>query len=200
MLAATAGTAAGSVSTPPASGGWPTPTLAAAVPAELITPTANPAGDWPLPDHVDVAYWLSIPAIGVEAPVIALAPRQYEVDGRLVLRLPVPNSYSVAWDSTSAEPGFSGNVILTGHHNVYGGVFRQLHELTVGTEIALWSEYGVFSYYISEMIYLEEEDQPFSVRAGHAQWLGQTADTRVTLITCWPHSTSTHRLIVVALR
>jgi sortase A len=101
---------------------------------------------------------------------------------------------------TSSEPGFQGNTILTGHHNVYGGVFADLHKLNYGAEIAIWSEYGVFSYYISIIEYLEEDEQPLEVRFQNAQWLNDTLDDRVTLITCWPNSTITHRLIVVGTR
>ncbi|GAB4470885.1 MAG: hypothetical protein Kow00124_07450 [Anaerolineae bacterium] len=162
------------------------------------TPTTNPRGDWPLPDDVEIAYWISIPNIGLEAPVIALAPREREVDGQIVRRLPVPNSYSVAWDSTSAEPGLPGNAILTGHNNLYGGVFQNLQNLQYGWEIAIWSQYGVFSFYVTDIVYLEEDDQPLEVRLDNAQWLSPSADTRLTIVTCWPNDHSTHRLVIVA--
>ena len=162
--------------------------------------TDNQHGDWPLPDYVDVSYWLSIPALELEAPIIALSPREREIDGVTLLRLPVPNSYSVAWHTGSAEPGFAGNTILSGHNNLYGGVFQNLYTMTYGQEIAVWSEYGVFSYYISVIEYVEEEDQPVATRLGNAHWLSQSADDRITLITCWPHDHSSHRLIIVATR
>lgn len=163
-------------------------------------PTANPYGDWPLPSWVEPRYWISIPALNVEAPVIALAPRLVEEQGAMVWRLPVPNSYSVAWDETSAEPGFVGNVILTGHNNLYGAVFGDLDKLTYGDEIAIWSEYGVFSYYVSDIQYLEYKDQPLEVRTSYTQWLSQTFDQRLTLISCWPRQTATHRIVIVATR
>jgi LPXTG-site transpeptidase (sortase) family protein len=163
-------------------------------------PTHIPAGEWPLPDHVEVSYWLSIPRLDLEAPVVAYAPRAMEEDdGLSVMRLPVPNSYSVAWDTTSAQPGFGGNTVLTGHNNLYGAVFGNLESLTYGDEVAIWSEFGVFSYYVSEIEFLEEKDQPLDVRHQNATWLENTADQRLTLITCWPRN-GTHRLIVVATR
>lgn len=183
--------------TPP--GGATVAPAVSGAPGRGSQPTPNPAGDWPLPEWVEVAYWLSIPALNLEAPIIALTPREVEENGVTVLRLPVPNSYSVAWDATSAEPGFPGNTILTGHNNLYGAVFGELHQLNYGAEIAVWSEYGVFSYYVSTIEYLEEKDQPFEVRYQNAQWLNDTPDDRLTLITCWPRS-ATHRLIIVATR
>jgi LPXTG-site transpeptidase (sortase) family protein len=169
--------------------------------AAAPVPTTNPAaGQWALPDTVEVSYWLSIPRLNLEAPVVAYAPRPVEEDdGLSVMRLPVPNSYSVAWDTTSAQPGFGGNTVLTGHNNLYGAVFGNLDELTYGDEVAVWSEYGVFSYYVSEIEYLEEKDQPLDVRHQNATWLENTSDQRVTLVSCWPRS-GTHRLLVIATR
>ncbi len=168
---------------------------------QTMLPTENPYGDWPLADGVNVDYWISIPGIGLEAPVIALAPREREVDGRIVNRLPVPNSFSVAWDATSVEPGFVGNTVITGHNNLYGAVFSRLSEIQPGWEIAVWSEYGVFSYYVTEALLLEEDAQPLDFRIGNAAtYMGPSGDDRLTLITCGPGRESTHRYIVIATR
>lgn len=165
-----------------------------------LTPTENPRGDWPLPENVQVDYWISIPNIGLEAPIIALSPREREIDGVVVERLPVPHSYSVAWDASSAEPGFVGNTIMTGHNNLYGGVLQNLQNVQLGWEIAIWSEFGVFSYYVSTIEYVEEDDVAVEQRMKNSHWLAPTGDNRLTLITCWPNVQSTHRLIVVATR
>ncbi len=196
------GTALSGTSTPMPvrSAAQPTsPSLIVAL-SDQAAPTLSPAETWPLADHVEVRYWISIPSLGLEAPVIALAPREVDNDGLIVTRLPVPNSYSVAWDSTSAEPGFVGNTVMTGHNNLYGAVFGDLHTINYGAEVAIWSEYGVFSYYVAIIEYVEEKDQPLDVRARNAQWLNDTVDDRLTLITCWPRQQGTHRLIVVATR
>ena len=163
-----------------------------------VEPTANPFGEWPLPDWVDERYWLTIPILNLDAPIIALSPRAHQVDGQTVQRLPVPNSYAVSWDETSAEPGFTGNTVLTGHSNLYGGVFSRLSELAYGAEIAIWSEYGVHSYYVSNIVYLDENDQPLDVRLKNADWLNDSPEDRLTIITCWPNSNSAQRLIIVA--
>jgi LPXTG-site transpeptidase (sortase) family protein len=196
-------TPAAVTATPGEDGPGPTtvpPTADDGAPRQAAAPTANPAGQWALSDSVEVSYWLSIPRLNLEAPIVAYAPRPVEEDGGLdVMRLPVPNSYAVAWDTTSAQPGFGGNTVLTGHNNLYGAVFGNLDELTYGDEVAVWSEYGVFSYYVSEIEYLEEKDQPLDVRHQNAEWLENTSDQRVTLVSCWPRS-GTHRLLVIATR
>src|SRR5688572_29492863 len=56
------------------------------------TPTTNPYGDWPL--RGDSEYWLTIPNIHLESPIVAFSPREVEVDGISTMRLPVPNSFS----------------------------------------------------------------------------------------------------------
>lgn len=179
----------------------PTPTLHVAVPAVTETPTPEPAGGSSIvPDWADERYWLSIPRLELEAPVLAFAPRERDVDGVPVDRLPVPNFFAVGWDETSAEPGFAGNTVLAGHNNLFGAVFGGLTDLQVGDEIAVWSEYGVHSYRVQQTHLLEEEGQPLEVRLQNAQWLNDTPDDRLTLITCWPRESYTHRLIIVATR
>lgn len=173
--------------------GWYTPTISN-IPQGWITPTAGAAADYTVSNSEEVPYWVSIPAIELEAPVVARTPIQ---EG-MYTRLPAPRAFAVSWDATSSEPGFPGNTVLTGHHNVYGRVFGRLSELGYGDEIALWTPLGVFSYYVTEIVILEERGQPLNVREGHTSWIRPTNDTRVTLVTCWPMATNSHRLIVVA--
>lgn len=181
----------------------PTPTLRVAIPSATETPTPAPTSEgasFVLPDWIEPDYWLSIPVLGLEAPVVGYDLRVHDVDGVPVERLPVPNTFAVGWDATSAEPGFAGNTIMAGHNNLYGAVFGGLTDLQVGDEIAIWSDLGVFSYHVSQTMLLEEKDQPLDVRLQNAQWLADTTDDRLTLITCWPRETYTHRLIIVATR
>lgn len=178
----------------------PTPTLHVAVPSELLTPTAEPTDALSVLPGVDARYWLSIPSIGLEAPIVPFGTREREVDGLPVDRLLVPNTYAVSWDNRSAEPGFAGNTVLAGHNNLFGAVFGELENVQVGAEIAVWSEYGVLSYRVQQRLLLEEKDQPLEVRLQNAQWMADTPDDRLTLISCWPRETYTHRLIVVATR
>ncbi len=39
---------------------------------------------------------------------------------------------------------------------------------------------------------------PLEVRLKNAQWMQPTPDERLTLISCWPYWTNTHRVIIVA--
>ncbi len=55
-----------------------------------------------------------------------------------------------------------------------------------------------FVYQVTERLILPERDQPVEVRLENARWIGPSEDERLTLITCWPEDSNTHRLIVVA--
>jgi sortase (surface protein transpeptidase) len=45
---------------------------------------------------------------------------------------------------------------------------------------------------------LAEEGQEIGVRLENARWLQPSDDERLTLVTCWPQWSNTHRLIIVA--
>jgi len=195
--------------------GGPTPTLLVAVPSDYHTSTPIPASgggvaaegdpvtraqELGLPEWATVDYWLSIPRLELEAPVMALDPRSHDEDGQAIRRMPVPDAYLVGYDAESAEPGFGGNTIMTGHNNLWGAVFKYLDELEVGDEIAVWSQYGVFTYHVSEVAILPEADQPYEVRLDNARYLQPTVEDRLTLVTCWPRNGSSHRLVIVATR
>jgi sortase A len=40
--------------------------------------------------------------------------------------------------------------------------------------------------------------EPEAVRLENAKWIGPFNEERLTLITCWPFNSNTHRLIVIA--
>jgi hypothetical protein len=45
----------------------------------------------------------------------------------------------------------------------------------------------------------EEKDQPLDVRLENARWILPSEDERITLVTCWPQDSNTHRLVIVAV-
>ena len=161
--------------------------------------TAKDAGDpgayLPGPE---VPVRVVIPSIDLNAPVIP-APVEFEtIGGKEYLQWFVPNEYAVGWHTTSAMLGETGNTVLNGHHNAYGEVFVSLEKVTEGDIIWVESEHSRFSYQITNKMILPEKYEQLDVRMNNAQWLLPTVDERLTLISCWPYETNTHRLIVVA--
>jgi sortase A len=138
------------------------------------------------------------PAIGLDSPVVPVGwhVEDSDVGARVVWDVA---SYAAGWHSNSAYPGNEGNIVLSGHNNVAGEVFRYLIDLREGDKIRLYVEDTPYPYVVVGKVLLEEKGMVSEVRKQNAQWIAPTDHERLTLVTCWPYSTYTHRLIVVAL-
>jgi sortase A len=110
-----------------------------------------------------------------------------------------PNYRAVGWHNTSVGLGAPGNTVLNGHHNIKGEVFRDLYQLQTGDEIDLYSGDRLLKYIVVYTSVLPERNQPLEVRLANAEWIQPTEDERITLITCWPYESNTHRVVVVAV-
>jgi len=167
----------------------PTPTLTS-TPTPTFTPTlAGPPPASAPPDRI------VIPAIGLDAPVV---PVGWTVtDGGAVWEAA---DYAAGWHQGSAYPGHVGNTVLSGHHNIKGKVFRYLIDLEPDDEVFLYVGDTAYHYVVTEKHLFEEKGKSEAVRRANAQWIAPTDDERLTLVTCWPYTSNTHRLIVVAKR
>lgn len=142
---------------------------------------------------------IEIPAIDVEAPVIEVGLQPFTTtNGSRYYQWEVPTGYLAGWHDNSARLGQPGNTVLNGHHNIYGEIFRDLVDLEVGDNLILYDQERRYVYRITETKILPERGQPLSVRRENAQWMAPTDDERVTLITCWPYTDNSHRVVVVA--
>jgi sortase A len=135
-----------------------------------------------------------IPAINLDAPIEPVGWSQ--VNG--VNSWNIPNHFAAGWLKTSAPLGRSGNTVLDGHHNIAGEVFRHLVDLKAGDLIEVYSDDQMVRYEVTTLHILPDRDQPLEVRRQNALWIQPTVDERLTLVTCWPYTNNTHRLIVVA--
>ena len=135
-------------------------------------------------------FGISIPAIGIHAPIITgIDPTDEKAyDEALtkgVLTLP-----------TEGIVGRSGNSVIYGHsssneNNIYGTIFSKLNDLDNGDEIIVTDNNGEYKYAVSSKKIVEATD--LSV-------LDNTDDETLTIMTCWPLGTDEKRLIVVAKR
>lgn len=142
---------------------------------------------------------LIIPAIYLDAPVEAIYAKIIEVDGEEYTQYVAPDTFAVGWHVNSARLGQIGNTVLSGHHNAFGEVFTDLEKLEIGNQIRLMSGEILFEYIITNKMILPEKDEPLDVRLDNARWIMSSNDERITLVTCWPHNSNTHRLIIVAV-
>ncbi|RLC65984.1 MAG: sortase, partial [Chloroflexi bacterium] len=67
-----------------------------------------------------------------------------------------------------------------------------------GDEVIVYVGDTAYRYQVTEKHILKEKDAPAEVRERNARWIAPTGDERVTLVTCWPYTNNTHRVIVVA--
>lgn len=136
-------------------------------------------------------------SIGLDSPIVPVGWRVTEThDGiRAVWEVP---SDAVGWHVNSQCPGNGGNVVLSGHNNVAGEVFKDLILLKTSDIVQVYVNDMVYEYDVVAKMLLEEKGMPFEVRRKNAEWIAPTDYERLTLVSCWPYSTYTHRIIVIA--
>ncbi len=176
------------------------PYLPAPQPAPLLVQTAVSAPELPsqsaLAAHIPIR--LIIPRLGIDAPVESVS-RQPFVDGNeTYYQWQVPEGSTAGWHNETAVLGQIGNTVLNGHHNIYGELFRYLSDLAEGDEIIVADSEKSHRYRVTTSLVLKERGQSLATRLANASWINPTDDERITLISCWPYTDNSHRVIVVA--
>lgn len=141
-----------------------------------------------------------IPALGVDATVQPVGLVVQEAEGTEYLQWSTPNEYAVGWHDSSAQLGMTGNTVLNGHNNVHGAVFGALADLPLGEQMILYDEERSYVYQITQRELFQEKGQSLKQRYWNARWMLPTSDERVTIVSCWPNTTNSHRLVVIAHR
>ncbi len=134
--------------------------------ANLPIPTPGPAQ----------AIRIEIPALTLDAPVV-------QGDGWEQLKK------GVAQHIGSANPGESGNMILSAHNDVYGELFRNLDKLQPGDQVILYTEQRQFVYIV---------DRTEIVAPTAVEVMASTGTPSVTLISCYPYLVDKERIVVFA--
>ncbi|MCX7623227.1 MAG: sortase [Thermomicrobium sp.] len=140
---------------------------------------------------------IQIPSVGIDAPVVEVGYKIVEIQGVQVIEWEVAD-YAAGHHNTSANPGEGGNIVITGHNDWKGEVFRTLEHVKLGDEVILTSDAGVFRYRVVEIHYRKEVGVPLEERIATGRFLDPMPEERVTLVTCWPYGIDDHRIIVVA--
>lgn len=172
------------------------PTLAA-TPEMPIQPTLTPK-EMVVKDGGEEPVRLVIPSINLDAPVIPASTQVIKVAGQSYVQWLAPDLFAAGWHSGSARLGMPGNTVLNGHHNIDGEVFGGLVNVVLGDRILVYSHANVFTYIVANRMILPEKYQELDIRMNNARWILSSDDERLTLITCWPKESNTHRLILVA--
>ncbi len=179
---------------------------AAVEPTPLVTAVVLPSGHTPpdaqgnsrpndaeIPEHLrpmvqslgsitvptpgpEQAIRISIPALRVNAPVV-------QGDGWEQLKKGVGQHIG------SANPGQSGNVVLSAHNDVYGSLFRFLDKLVPGDLVIIYTQQRQYVYVVTGASIVE----PTQVEV-----MAPTPDSTATLISCYPYMVNTQRIVVFA--
>jgi len=139
-----------------------------------------------------------IDSIDLDAPVVEARSYRVDMDGILYGQYMAPSRFAGGWHPNSARLGEVGNTVINGHHNFLGKVFEHLVDVAPGDEIILYAGERAFHYVVTNRMVLMERGAPLSVRVTNARWLQRSTNERLTLITCWPATSNTHRLVIVA--
>lgn len=160
-----------------------------AAPIHASTPT--PTGPI-LPDR------LVIPRIELDIPVVELGWSTNRTISDAIFSEWDVAAHAAGWHKNSALPGQGGNVVMSGHNNILGAVFRQLDQLRRDDEITVYSGAEIHTYQVERVLIVPETNASAEQRRENAQWIEPTEETRLTLVSCWPRNDNTHRIIVVA--
>jgi LPXTG-site transpeptidase (sortase) family protein len=154
-------------------------------------------------ERVAEPQYIYIPTIALEAPVIPATSAtvliregedEVEFDQWLA-----PDEFAVGWHADSAPLGEVGNTVLNGHHNAFERVFRNLAYLQEGDVIQVYGGGEWHNYVVANKMVLPEWGVPLEKRLENAMWIMPSQDERLTLVTCWPEQSNSHRLIIVAV-
>ena len=166
----------------------PSTATATAEPTPAAPPTPEPA---PAPPTVlPPTDRIIIPRIQLDAKVVNV--------GVLPSGEMETAAYAAGRLDLGADAGEAGNVVLAGHNDIQGEVFRRLPELQVGNDLTLYRGEQAFTYRVEVRTIVREDGATAAQRVENARWLEATDDAVATLISCYPYRVDTHRIIVRA--
>lgn len=161
--------------TPPDAQGNTRPNLEE-IPAHL-QPMVQSLASIPVPTAApNQAIRIQIPALEVDAPVV-------QGDGWEQLKKGVGQNIG------SANPGQTGNVVLSAHNDVYGELFRFLDKLQPGDQVIVYTQQRQYTYVVDRTTIVE----PTAVEV-----MAPTENPTVTLISCYPYLINKQRIVVFA--
>ena len=173
------------------------PTAAAVatwLPRPAALPTAGPSSTRPA-----AAVRLVIPSLGIDVRIVEVGWRAVQTaDGPLGEWETV--SGAVGFHRGSADPGEAGNCVLSGHSAEEGGAaLRGIERIPIGDSIVLYNAQGFqYNYMVTGVITLDETGATEAERREHARWMDPTPEPVLTVVTCWPEWSYTHRIVVRA--
>lgn len=176
----------------------PAPDLPPPPPPRLLTGSPAGAGGAVPEIEPSAPTRIEIPSVAIDSEVVTVTWEMIpSKDGVTRPEWQVAD-YAVGYHNGSAYPGRVGNVVMSGHVDYKGEVFRDLHKVNKGDQVVVDTGRGQYMYVVESMVLVREEGVSDEQRRRNAEYMKPTPDQTLTLITCWPYGIDTHRLIVIA--
>lgn len=142
---------------------------------EHLRPLMQSYADLPIPTQSpQQARQIQIPAISVNAPIVM-------GDGWEQLKKGVGQHLG------TANPGETGNLVLSAHNDIFSEIFRDLDQLEEGDEIIIITQDRSFTYVVTGTQIVEPD---------RVDLLAPTTNSTITLISCYPYRVDDKRIIV----
>jgi sortase (surface protein transpeptidase) len=188
------------------------PTVAStATQAPTATPVPTPT---PIPSTKPVR--LAIPDLKIDIPVTDMTWKVVNSASGPQSEWEIPEN-SAGFAINSAFLGEPGNMVISGHNNIYGRVFMRISQawpdqgfqkvdaytdrstILDGRQVIVTGADGRRVPYVVTAFYrVKDSGVPLGQRVKNAEWIAPTDKTELTITTCWPPWSNTHRLIVIA--
>lgn len=184
----------------PAANLTPVPTIELPRPLPVLANTGLGTGVQSLPVQVDTSppARLVIPSVKIDTKVVPVSWRMLPAPGGATKSEWQVADYAVGHHQGSANPGQPGNVVMSGHVDYKGQVFKDLNRVNKGDEVTVFTEKGQYIYVVTDLKIVKEEGVSAEQKRLNAMYMNPTPDQTLTMITCWPYGVDDHRLIVIA--
>ncbi len=176
----------------------PTPLITAVVLPSGHTPPNSPGGAQPNQEEIPANLRALVQSLPIRAAPTSGPEQALVLDVPAIGKLGIPVVEGDSWDELkqgvghhigSADPGRPGNVVLSGHNDIYGEVFRDLDKLAPGDEIRVTTASQVFTYRVIGWRLVAPTDVAV---------MSATPRTTLTLVSCYPYMIDNQRIVVTA--
>jgi sortase A len=141
---------------------------------------------------------LSIPSVNIDSKIVPVSWKMIPSPGGAQKSEWQVADYAVGHHAGTANPGQPGNVVLSGHVDYRGQVFKDLNKVHKGDEVTVYTEKGQYLYVVTDLVIVKEEGVSEEQKRQNAAYMNPTPDRTLTMITCWPYGVDDHRLVVIS--
>jgi sortase A len=191
----------------------PTPQPTNAVP----TPTERPRPVAPTPTaSPEVPVRLVIPDLKIDTEVVEMGWQVINTAAGPQSDWVIPKN-AAGHHINSATLDQPGNLVISGHNNIDGKVFEAISlawddaararvddftdrsDILTGRKVQLYTATGKpVDYTVTDFFRLRDSGVSIAQRMQNARFMEPTSASQVTLVTCWPPWSNTHRLVLIA--